>query len=67
VTWDQVALCLPDASAAAQQQASALGFHCRQQWDGSCTHLVLSGPSQGVSAAAACAKAAGKPVVSTEW
>lgn len=66
VSWDQVVLCMPDSDEAAQQQAAALGFYCRQAWDDTCTHLVV-GQAQGLSPSAACACAAGKPIVDKQW
>ncbi len=58
---------IPDA----HMWAAKLGFHSRKDWDASCTHLVLSGlkptSSHSLFAAVACAKAAGKPVVHTDW
>lgn len=57
---------MPEAEAAAQQAAAALGFHCQPAWDNTCTHLVV-GQALGLSAAAACAAAAGKPIVHKQW
>lgn len=59
-------LCLPDEDAATQQQAAALGFFCRRSWDATCTHLVR-GQASGLTAVAACASAAGKPILHTDW
>ena len=66
-TWDRVMLCAPEAATDCMQPAAALGFHCRRQWDGGCTHLMLQGPQAGLSAALACARAAGRSIMHKKW
>ncbi len=65
--WEPVVCCMAPTMPQAAATAAELTFLCVEQWDATCTHLIVDATAAHVSGAAACAIAAERPIVCAEW